>query len=372
MSYMKKFNLPNWNKSIVNISASLSEFLGAPNSNPTLQILNKELAKKYKNVVFICFDGLGINPLKKNLSPFRYLRKNVKGTLTSTFPSTTTSATTTLQTNKLPFQHGWYGWNLYFKDIGKVLDLFWKSDSVTGERVDFNYPMDAGLFYFEQANTSYNISLIAPKYFECNDSTNKITIKTSQDLVKKIEEVCKRPKNQFMYCYFDDPDYTMHDYGVKSKQAKAVIKDINAKIKNLCKKLNDTLIIISADHGQIDVKGYVEFYKDQELNSMLECIPYLDARTPAFKVKSGYHEKFESLFKQKYGKDFILYKTADLIKENYFGGSGTFDVLLGDFIAVGTYTNKILLSTENSNRFKGHHTSLTDEMLVPLIIIGKK
>ena len=46
---MKKFIKPNWSKSNLNISATLAEFLGAPNTNKTLPKLKSELAKGYKN-----------------------------------------------------------------------------------------------------------------------------------------------------------------------------------------------------------------------------------------------------------------------------------------------------------------------------------
>ena len=105
---------------------------------------------------------------------------------------------------------------------------------------------------------------------------------------------------------------------------------------------------------------------------MLECPPYLDARTPAFIVKEDKKQEFYEKFTQKYGDDFILFKSKELIDKGFFGNIGDKGYLLGDFISIGTYTNKILLPFEDSTRFKGHHTSLTDEMLVPLILIGSK
>lgn len=105
---MKDFIKPNWTNSILNISATLAEFLGAPNKNATSPLLKQELAKGYKNVVFICFDGLGIYPIEKNLSKDDFLRKNISQTLVSAFPSTTTNATTSLMQNQLPLEHGFW------------------------------------------------------------------------------------------------------------------------------------------------------------------------------------------------------------------------------------------------------------------------
>ena len=371
---MKTFIKPNWKRSNLNISATLAEFLGAPNNNKTLPILKRELAKGYKNVVFICLDGLGVNPIKINLDKNSILRKNIKQVLSSTFPSTTTNATTTLICNKQPLEHGWFGWSLHFEDIKRNVDIYRHTDSQTGEKVDYTYPiMDNANCYFNNVYTDYNVTPILPVYVQTKIEDRKITIENELDLCNAIKDVCSRKGKQFIYSYLPEPDATMHEFGVSSVQAKQKIEAINKEIEKLFNDLKDTLIIITADHGQIDVKGYIEFYKDKEINKMLDCVPYLDARTPAFRVKKGCEKEFEKLFKRQYGKDFKLYKSKDLIKRGYFGeikdvGYGS---LLGDYIAIGTYTHKQFLVDKNSLRFKGHHTSLTEEMKVPLIILKK-
>ena len=121
---MKSFILPDYNNSNINISATLAEFLGAPNNNATLPLLKKELEKNYKNIVFICFDGMGIYPINKNLKKNDFLVENIKSTLKSTFPSTTTNATTSLLLNKVPLEHGWFGWSLYFENINRNINIF--------------------------------------------------------------------------------------------------------------------------------------------------------------------------------------------------------------------------------------------------------
>lgn len=74
----KKFIKPNYSNSNVNISATIAEFLGAPNKNATIKILEEELKKGYKNIVFICFDGMGIYPITQNLDENDFLRKILK------------------------------------------------------------------------------------------------------------------------------------------------------------------------------------------------------------------------------------------------------------------------------------------------------
>lgn len=369
---MKRFIKPKWKKSNLNISATLAEFLGAPNTNSTLSILKKELAKGYKNVVFICLDGMGINPIVKNLDKNDLLRKNIKHTLTSTFPSTTTNATTSLSCNLQPLQHGWFGWSLHFDNIKQNIDIYLHTNSQTGEKVDCVYPIaDNSNCYFDNVNTDYNITPILPIYVQTKSEDKKIVIENEFDLCKTVKKVCRKKGKQFIYAYLPEPDSTMHDFGVTSIESKNKIESINTEIEKLYNDLQDALIIITADHGQIDVEGYIEFYKDKEINDLLECVPYLDARTPAFMVKSGKEQEFENKFNKKYGKDFKLFKSKELISKGYFGISGEYGYLLGDYIAIGTYTHKQFLSHENSPKFKGHHTSLTEEMKVPLIILKK-
>ncbi len=370
---MKRLIKPNWKKCNLNISATLAEFLGAPNSNSTLPVLKKELAKGYKNVVFICLDGFGIDPIVKNLDKKDLLRKNIKQTLTSTFPSATTCATTSLTANLKPLEHGWLAGSVYFEDIKRSIDLYPHTDSLTGEKLDYIYPLyDNEICYFDNVNTDYNITPIVPACVATKSEDKKIIIKNEFDMCKTIKKVCQKGGKQFIYSYLTEPDSTMHNFGVASAEAKSKIYSINKEIEKLYNDLEDTLIIITADHGHIDVKGHIEFYKDEELNNMLECTPFLEARAPAFIVKEGREQEFENKFTKKYGNDFKLFKSQKLIDKGYFGNKGQYGYLLGDYIAIGTYTHKQFLAHKGYQRYKGHHSSLTEEMKVPLIILKKE
>ena len=369
---MQKLIKPDWKNSILNISATLAEFLGAPNENATLQVLKDELAKVYKNVVYICFDGMGVNPLEINLPENDFLRKHVVKTLTSTFPSTTTNATTSLATNKLPLEHGWLGWSLHFDEIGRNVDVYVHRDSQTGEEVDYEYPLfdDSDCYFYHAIRTDYEISTVFPRYVTCKTELNH-EIQGVGDIFDTVRDICNRPSKQFVYAYCPEPDYTMHEFGVSSREAQSLIRLISRNLQKLRDETSDTLFIVSADHGQVDIEGYIEIGADVELCSMLECPPYLDSRSPAFNVKRGKKRQFAKLFTERYGKDFVLFKTRDLLKQGYFGDRGPYGYLLGDFVASGTYTNKMfILPKQEVFYMKGHHTGLTKEMLVPLILFN--
>lgn len=373
ISMKKEFIKPNYKNSNLNISSTLAKFLGAPNKNATLKILEDELKKDYKNIVFICFDGMGIYPLKKNLSRFDFLRKHIKKTLVSTFPSTTTNATTSLMTNTLPLEHGWFGWTVNFPKINKNIAIYLGQDAWTGKEIDIEEsPLQSINCYFDNTNTDYKINTVFPPYVKVKNPKNNHKSFTQTDFFKTIQRLCNKEGKQFIYAYNEEPDHTMHEVGVKNKITKRLIKSLSKCIKMLYESTKNTLFIITGDHGHIDVKDYIYIYKDKEIMDLLEIYPYLEPRSTAFKVKKGKEKEFEEIFNKKYGQDFVLYKSTNLIKQGYFGDFGDKGYLLGDYISIGKYTNKCLVLSPTSSILKGHHTSLTDEMEVPLILINNK
>lgn len=367
----KELIKPNFKKNIINISATLSEYLGNKTEKSTLPLLKEYLKDDYKNIVFIIFDGLGMNPININLDDNSFIKSNIKDVLTSTFPSTTTSATTTLLTGKYPLEHGFLGWSLYFEELNRAVDIYLSSDSYTEENIDPNFISERFDLspYYKEAITDYTINKVVPSYWHDGIEDNRYVFFEPEEMFDYIKEVISKDGKQFVYAYCPQPDYSMHKEGVSSSEAKEVINKIDELLENIVRESKDTLFIVTADHGQVDIDGYVEFYKDEEINDLLKWPPTLEPRAASFKVKEGKKEQFKKLFEERYGTDFVLFETDKLLKEGYFGDVITDNVkFLGDYIGVGV-TNKLLLFSENHTRHKGHHTSLTEEMEVPLIII---
>ncbi len=367
---MRTLIRPDFQNSIVNLSATVAEFLGCPNDKPVLQDLSRALKSGYKNVVLLIFDGLGMYPLEQNAEACSFLRSRVARVLTSVFPSTTTNATTSIRTNTYPMQHGWFGWSLYFEELHRAVDIFRDVDSFTGDPIEQGYSsrrLPTTPFY-THASTEYKIGAVVPPFWEGEE--DRLIWNTVDEFFDHISAFCRREGKHFVYAYCTQPDSVMHEFGVTSAEARATIAALSKGVEALSSSLSDTLFLVTADHGQIDIRGNFALYEDEELLSLLECRPYLEARAAAFRVKERCREKFEALFREKYGKDFALFGSKELIRQNYFGsGNREHETLLGDYLAVGT-TDKIFRLTPRSRPYKGHHTSLTEEMLVPLILIG--
>ena len=367
------FTKPDFCHSVLNVSATLAEFLGAPNSNPILDELQTHLNKRPQKLVCIVFDGMGVHPLSINKTNCPFLTEHIVSTLTSTFPSTTTCATTSLETNTYPLQHGWFGWSMYFPDAKRNIDIFLGTDSETGESVQYESPLaDKTDFYYYKANCEYAVHTVYAPHTVPHSPVINHPYDDLEDFFVQLESICATDGKQFVYAYCHEPDHTMHENGVSSLEAATTIAYIDSAMQKLAQKYPLVTFVVTADHGQVDINDFTEFYLDKELCDMLVCPPYMEARAAAFRVKPQYKEIFVRKFNQRYGDDFVLYPSQRLIDEGFFGPTGDKGYLLGDFIAIGTDTNKSLLPYENSPRFKGHHTSLTQEILVPLIVIDSK
>lgn len=362
---------PNYKKSILNVAATLADFLGKENDKPKLKILQNELKKGYKNVVYMCLDGFGMYPIMCNLNKSDFLRKNIKQEITSTCLATTTAATTTLQTAKYPMEHGYFGWSMYFKKLKKNVDVYLGADSLKHEPVDMSKISDYLNFepYYQFIDSEYRPNCVVP-YLPTGGIVTQF--KTFDEFFKTLNKICKRKTKQFVYAYNEDPDHTMHDFGVNSKEAYDVINDLNKRIEKFMENNPDTLLIITPDHGHLDIKEYIEMYKDKALYKTLETRPYLEPRLTAYKLKNGKEKEFLKEIK-KYKKDLKLYKTKDFVKQGYLGPETEKIEMLGDYITVMNNDYKMLLINEDSYRFKGNHAGLSKkEMILPLIIVGNK
>ena len=141
----------------------------------------------------------------------------------------------------------------------------------------------------------------------------------------------------------------------------------------MCKKLENTIVFVIADHGQI--KANPVFLKDYpDIYNMLERTTSLEDRAISFKIKDEYKDKFAVLFNQKFGQDFKLCDKEEVIKNNLFGyGSANifFEDAIGDFVAFASESNMALLANDSTLLCGMHGGNSDEEVYIPLIIIDR-
>ena len=194
----------------------------------------------------------------------------------------------------------------------------------------------------------------------------------------EIEMLCQSPKHKFIYGYWNNPDSEMHKNGVESPAAKEILSVVNRHTEQLADKLENTLLIITADHGMTDVESlYLDDYP--ELEACLEHAPTLEPRFCSFKLKPGCKSQFQKLFEQVFGEDFLLMSKEEVLERKLTGCGSPHPraaEFMGDILAIAV-GNKILQyrmkGVPQPKSFAAHHAGLTaDEMRVPLVLITAK
>lgn len=361
----------NYNECITNLACSIRKYFDLEYHHNTISYIDNMLEEHNpSNVVVILFDGMGSKILERTLPNNSFLIKNKYKEITTVFPATTTAATTSMRTGLNPIEHGWLGWNTYIAPIDKTITLFLNSEKGKDEEcVEFlsvkNMLVTKTLVDEINEKGKYKAVELFPfgenKYNDIDDMFNIICEET------------KKEGKKYIYAYDNEPDSTMHDFGPDSNEAKELIKIRNNKIEELCSKLEDTLLIIVADHGHIKCDNI--FLNDYpKILNMLERTTSLEQRAVSFKIKEGLKEKFKNKFNELFGEYFTLYEKEDIIESNLFG-DGTVNLLfedaIGDYIAIAETSNKCLVTDGDSVLVSQHAGYTDDEIYIPLIIINK-
>ena len=126
----------NYNQnSLVNFSNSFLKHFNAPTFHDSIEAVDSAL-KGHQKVAVILFDGMGRNITRKHLSSKSFIRNHYLTTINSTFPPTTTAATTAFLTGKYPIETGWLSWAQYFDKYQRNIILFKNTDYNTEEKLE--------------------------------------------------------------------------------------------------------------------------------------------------------------------------------------------------------------------------------------------
>ncbi len=364
----------DYNECLTNLACSIRKYFELDYKHNTLAYIDKMLDEyKPKNVVTILCDGMGSNIIDRVLTKDDFLIKNRIKAITTVFPATTVAATTSITTGLNPSESGMLGWNTYFKGIDKIITTFigcLKEDpeqKPIEEVIKYRDKYMITKTIMDEINEIKKYKAYTLYPFGENPYT------TLDDMYNIIEQKCSEEGKKYIYAYDIDPDHTMHKLGSDSTEVYKIIKDINKRIQLLSTKLKDTIIIVVADHGHLNVENiYLEDYND--LFSCLKRSTSIESRAVNFFVLEEKKQEFVKLFDKYFGQYFDLYTKEDVIESKLFG-DGKENVIfrdeIGDYLAIGK--SNIALMTRESEPFVSQHAGYTeDEIMVPLILIKTK
>ena len=368
-----KIKYPDYNLSLLNLVSSVLVHFGVTTHHKTLPAFDSLLSTQYKNVVIMLFDGLGTAILEKHLPFDAFLCHHLHSTISSVFPPTTTSATTTMGTGLSPIEHGWLGWSLYFNEIDANVNIFPNTLSGSGGRSAADYHVAQRYIPFESIwnKISKDSNSVVKAYSVSPFSSFKS--KSIYEICNTVKRLCTENRRKYIYTYWDQPDYDMHLYGTSDEQVKAQVWYINEAVELLCEELYDTLVIVTADHGLVDTKWrYLIDYPD--ITECLLRVPSIEARAYSFFIKPGMKDRFVTAFNRHFGDCYLLFSKEQILQNKLFGDgipNPRSIGFIGDYLGVATGSYSIdYAPSADHDVFKAAHAGLTDEeMNVPFIVV---
>jgi predicted AlkP superfamily pyrophosphatase or phosphodiesterase len=380
---------PDYSNNNLGIISSLLRYYNIPCATPSISELDDELAsKKYRNVVMVLMDAMGSRILEKNLSTDSFLRRNLRKELTAVYPCTTVCVTSSFFSGLQPVSHSWLAWSLYFKEWKQVIDLFPYRDSFTGDLIDRN---EKNVLDF------MNFDPILPKIEESTQGSVKIhcvftdiarprlvdlagkyltKIGSFESLLQTTLEKSREPGDHFIFSYYKSPDDLLHKNGLTHPEVSEFLEDIDRLFAEYADQFEDTLMIITADHGMQDINNHFYLNSVQPLNELLRNFPAGDPRAKFLYVHPGREDAFAERFKREFGNEFLLFSQDEFLSKKMLGEGRMHPKVkdfLGDFIACGIGNSDLLFAPDGfrpPKEFNGHHAGLTaEEMFVPLILV---
>jgi predicted AlkP superfamily pyrophosphatase or phosphodiesterase len=191
----------------------------------------------------------------------------------------------------------------------------------------------------------------------------------------------------YFFMYIDGVDVVDHYYGPNTRQmeAESVVtfyaldRLLHAELEG---KAHDTLLLVTADHGQVEVNPETTIYLNQTMPALQGylktnrkgelLIPAGSARDLFLHIRPDYlDDAFGSLTRHLDGRAEV-HRVETLIREGFFGEtiSETFLARVADLVVL-PYANETVWWYEKGKHeqvFRGHHGGLTREEMETVLL----
>jgi predicted AlkP superfamily pyrophosphatase or phosphodiesterase len=359
-----------------------------------------------ENVVLLVLDGLGYREWR-NHGDSGFIgalsRKGSVRPISTVFPSTTAAALTTLSTGLTPQEHGLPEWYVYMKEVSEVIvTLPFARAGEPGRDTLVGYMDPRALFdgatTFERLKASgvestslTNRALAHTAYSEVSRRGSRVeTYISASDLSVNLRKLVERAKGKnFFYVYWSFIDTIEHAYGPNTDVAaieaslisRALQEGFLSKLShNAAKK---TLVIMTADHGQVNVDPEKTVYLNR-FGKLVKALamgpsgkripPWGSARDSFVSVDESRTDEMKMYLTRKLEGIASVLKTSEAIKQGLFGinqPTRKFRRRVGNLMILPHANNTVWYRYRKGDSLdlRGHHGGLSrDEMTIPLAV----
>lgn len=364
----------HYDESILSSVAAVRDYFQLSSSYPAEKRLRDLLEKKKpKQIFLILIDAMGAHLIQRKLASDAFVNRHLLYKTMTVFPPTTVAATTSIRSGKAPNENAWLGWIEYMEDFDDEIIPF------LGVGVDskINYGTELIEKSFPVISTTQELQERGISAIDVMPSFVAGGCCRFPEMVDRLIDYSQKKEHSYIYAYWDQYDTTMHRLGVDCEESDRVLVDINSELERLSQNLSeDTMMIVLADHGQVDVKEEINLAHTKYAEYFYRR-PCIEPRAQAFYVKPEYHILFEKEFKKDFSDYYVLLTKQQVLDSCLFGtkqSHPSFESMIGDFVAIAKSDHYFSYNSSKikENIFKGHHAGMhMDELMVPVIVYMK-
>jgi hypothetical protein len=357
---------------------------------------SRDLAAHLRGVdhlIFLLADGLGIDLIDRTPRN-SWLRRHTLRSIIAPFPSTTTTAVTSLLTGEHPAQHSVIGWWVHLPEIASPATVFTHDRAVDGRSLD-DLEVDVATICPTAPmlpRMTRTATFVAPEAIVDSPYTRymagtcqRVGYRGHEEAVSAIlRTIMESDGPTFTYWYTSSPDSEAHEEGVNSDRVFRSMDRLDQAAERLAKSLDELAgtwrIVGTADHGHLDLDPHLEVARDDILLDYLECPPAGDMRVQFWHVQPGQEEAFCSGFRQRFGRWFYLL-TAEEFEELALLGPDAWSedtrTRVGTHVSISRGRAALRFAgipgSAGYLRMQSGHSGLSPaEMRIPLIIAGEE
>jgi predicted AlkP superfamily pyrophosphatase or phosphodiesterase len=395
------FNKPNYDTySFARIPATIAGLLTGEMADEGLP--PKALAhlpRQYDKVIVLLVDAFGWRFLTRAVDeyPFlkRFMAEGVVNMLSTQFPSTTTVHIPTIKTGLTVGETGLYEWFIYEPMVDAIITPLLYSFALDKGR---NTLQNAGInphALFPRRTVYQDLKARGVKSYVfqdrsfspspvadvLNDGARTIGHSTLAEMLVNLTTLVAQEKERaYFFAYWGSLDSICHQYGPESMQMYAETDNLLVMLerwlhKNLAGKAKNTLLLVTADHGQVEVSPEHTTYVNLALPHLEGWLktnrkgqtlaPAGSARDMFFHVRPEYIEDAQAALTRCLEGKAEVHRVNDLIVQGYFGPrvSENLRDRVGDLVAL-PYRHEAVWWYEkgrHEHQFYGHHGGLTPE-----------
>jgi predicted AlkP superfamily pyrophosphatase or phosphodiesterase len=364
---------------------------------------------RYDKVVLFFLDAFGWRFFAPRRDRYPFLQyfdeRGSAQQITAQFPSTTSAHVTCIQTGLPPAQSGVFEWQYYEPEVDEIIKplVFALADSPDrgSLQIEPGRILPPGTLYQDLATQGITSYVFQPAEHFKSPYTQWTfrgakqrpyrTLPSALTSLRLLLDEVEGPA--YFFLYFDGIDMVGHEYGPETPPFDAEVDAFltiadRLFLSQVAGKHDDTLLLVTADHGMIEVdpkttvyiderrefKGYERYLRRNGKGVLLA--PAGSARDMFLYIEDGLVDEAQAFFAERLEGCAEVRWVAEMTAEGYFGPgpvSAAFRARAGDLVIL-PYEGETVWWWGGGNceqKFYGNHGGLTrDEMETPLLACG--